>query len=85
MKDPCWSLDQCAEFLQCSTKTVRKMMRGGFPHFYVGRRPRFRPEAVREWVHEQERSRPHSLTVAADRIRESRVQERILRRAARVS
>ncbi len=53
--DHLWTPADCAEYLACSPKTVRRLVhKQEIPHLYVGSILRFRPEAVRKWVLEQE-------------------------------
>ena len=49
------NVDGIASYLNCSTSTIRKLVRNKqIPFFRVGYRLCFNPEAVNQWIKEQE-------------------------------
>lgn len=44
------TIQQVAEYLSVSPKTVRRLLGRGFPCVRVGRSVRFEPQAVARWV-----------------------------------
>lgn len=44
------TLQEVAAYLQVSPRTVRRLVRAGFPHVRVGRVLRFAPDDVSRWV-----------------------------------
>ncbi len=74
-EDRLWTRPKYRYYLQCSKTMLDKMVRTGkIPCVRIGALVRFRPEAVKKWVEEQEVSFGEE-----DRDRMERVKERILR------
>ena len=45
-----WTCDDVAEYIGCTARHVRNLMKLGLPHFYAGRMLRFDPEEVRTFL-----------------------------------
>lgn len=56
--EPLWSIEQVAEYLDIPVETLRfwRKNRGGPPSFRLGNHVRYRPEAVRAFVADRERT-----------------------------
>ena len=44
------TIEEMADYLRCSVMTVRRRMKEGLPHNYVGSLLRFYPDDVDEWI-----------------------------------
>ena len=52
--DSLWGIDDVADFLRISDRSVRRRMKeDGLPHRWIGGKLRFIPDEVSEWVAQQ--------------------------------
>jgi len=59
-----WSLDDVALATTLSKRSIQYLTRtAAFPHFYVGTRLLFNPQAVRTWIQSRANASSQSLAV----------------------